>query len=156
MKTPEVIENPRPSEYEHPPDAKALRALWSVPGMDTLIRQFNKHAIERYFTVKLKVTSRNLPNVYDTLRQCCLVTNCRNVPDLYIEWAYGINGYTIGFDHPIIVIQSGCVALLDEAELCCDIGHGVGHINSRHTRIGPNGESRQGFGPTGSTSERFL
>lgn len=127
-----------PYEYEHPFDAKALDALQKVPGLDLLIRQFNKHAIERIFTIKctgsnLRVTQRNYPEIYTLLLQACDVINCPDVPDLYIEWAYGINGSTIGVDHPIIVLKSGCIDLLSREELFCVIGHEVGHIKSRHT-----------------------
>ena len=127
-----------PFEYEHPFDAAALNALHKVTGLETLMRQFNKHAIERVFTIKctgsnLKVTPRNYPDIYGLLRQACEVINCPDVPDLYIEWGYAINGYTIGVDHPIIVLQSGCIDLLTESELYCVIGHEIGHIKSRHT-----------------------
>ena len=127
-----------PFEYEHPFDAKALDALQNNAGLDLLIRQFNKHAVERVFTIKctgsnLKVTPRNYPDIYSILRECCEVINCPDVPDLYIQWEYGINGWTIGVDNPIIVLKSGCIDLLAEDELRCVIGHEVGHIKSRHT-----------------------
>lgn len=103
-----------------------------------MISLFNKHAIERVFTIKctgsnLKVTGDNYPDIHGILRECCDILNYPGVPDLYIEWGYGINGYTIGVDHPIIVLQSGCIDLLTEKELRCVIGHELGHIKSRHT-----------------------
>ena len=127
-----------PHEYEHPFDAAALNALQNVTGLDLLIRQFNKHAVERVFTIKctgsnLKVTPRNYPDIYGLLQECCAVINLPDVPDLYVEWEYGINGGIIGVDHPIIVLKSGCIDLLSTDELRCVIGHEVGHIKSRHT-----------------------
>jgi len=134
---PTKLKDLHPFEYEHPLDAKALHAMQNIKGLDFLIRQFNKQAVERIITIKctgssLKVTPRNYPDIYDVLRECCETINCADIPDLYIEWDYGINGYTIGVDHPIIVLKSGCIDLLSLDELRCVIGHEVGHIKSRH------------------------
>lgn len=41
-----------PYEYEHPFDAKALDSLRSTPGLDTIVRQYNKQAVERIITVQ--------------------------------------------------------------------------------------------------------
>lgn len=136
--TPTILTDLHPFEYEHPLDAKALDALQNITGLDLLIRQFNKHAVERIFTIKctgsnLKVTPRNYPEIFHILQECCEIINCPDIPDLYIEWEYGINGGTIGVDHPIIILKSGCLDLLTQDELRCVIGHEVGHIKSRHT-----------------------
>lgn len=132
------IKDLSPFEYEHSFDAKALDALQRTPGLDILIRQFNKLAIEKMITIQytgsnLHITSKNYPKLYDILRSTCDILNLPAIPDLYLTWGYNINGFTIGVDNPIIVLNSGAVDLLSDHELHYLIGHEVGHIKSRHT-----------------------
>lgn len=127
-----------PFEYEHSFDAKALDALQRTPGLDTLIRQFNKLAIEKMITIQytgsnLHVTASNYPKLHNLLRSTCEILNLPEIPDLYLTWEYSINGFTIGVDKPIIVLNSGAIDLLTDHELYYLIGHEVGHIKSRHT-----------------------
>lgn len=127
-----------PYEYEHPFDAKALDSLRSTPGLDTIVRQYNKQAVERIITVQytgsnLRITAKNYPKIHAMLDAVCDVVNLPSRPELYLEWGYHINGFTIGVDHPIIVLTSGSIDLLSDDELFYLIGHEVGHIKSRHT-----------------------
>ncbi|NLY02456.1 MAG: M48 family metalloprotease [Rhodopirellula sp.] len=127
-----------PYEYEHPFDAKALDALQRTPGLDALIRQFNKHAVERLITVQytgsnLRITKRSYPKIHRLLDIVCETINLPARPSLYLEWAYNIDGFTIGVDNPILVLTSGALDLLTDEELLYLIGHEVGHIKSRHT-----------------------
>lgn len=127
-----------PYEYEHPFDAKALDSLQSTPGLDVIVRQYNKQAVERVITVQytggnLRITRENYPKIYAMLDAVCATVNLPSRPDLYLEWGYHINGFTIGVDHPIIVLTSGAIDLLSDDELLYLIGHEVGHIKSRHT-----------------------
>lgn len=132
------IDGLHPYEYEHSFDAKALDALQHTPGLDILIRQFNKYAIEKMITVQntgsnLHITTNNYPKIYGLLETTCEVLNLPALPDLYLSWGYSINGFTIGVENPIIVLNSGAVDLLSDDELLYLIGHEVGHIKSRHT-----------------------
>lgn len=127
-----------PLEYEHLFDAKAIDTLKKTPGLDSIIRQFNKLAIEKIITIQytgsnLRISKENYPDIYNLLDIVCDVINLPKRPNLYIEWAYNINGFTAGVDYPIIVITSGAIDLLTEKELLFLIGHEVGHIKSRHT-----------------------
>lgn len=138
MSQPVCLVDLHPFEYEHPFDAKALDALQSTPGLDAVVRQFNKHAIERETTIQctgsnLRITKDNYPKIHVLLDRVCDVINLPARPDLYLEWDYSINGSTIGVDHPIVVLTSGAIDLLSEHELLYLIGHEVGHIKSRHT-----------------------
>lgn len=138
MATPQKLAGLHPFEYEHPFDARALDALQRTPGLDTVVRQFNKHAVERYFTVQytgsnLRVTADNYPKIHALLDQVCDIINLPARPSLYLEWGYRINGFTTGVDNPIIVLTSGAIDLLTDEELLYLIGHEVGHIKSRHT-----------------------
>ncbi len=138
MAEPRPITGLHPYEYEHPFDAMALDSLHSTPGLDTIVRQYNKQAVERMITVQytgsnLCITPENYPNIHAMLDAVCTTINLPSRPDLYLEWGYHINGFTIGVDHPIIVLTSGAIDLLSQDELLYLIGHEVGHIKSRHT-----------------------
>ena len=54
------------------------------------------------------------------------------VPDLYIQWGYDINAFTVGAENPIIVLNSGLIDLCDDDEIMFIIGHECGHIKSNH------------------------
>ena len=138
MTGPKLLPGLHPYEYEHPFDAKALDSLQSTPGLDTIVRQYNKQAVERVITVQytgsnLRITPENYPKIHAMLDSVCATINLPSRPDLYLEWGYHINGFTIGVDHPIIVLTSGSIDLLSDDELLYLIGHEVGHIKSRHT-----------------------
>lgn len=138
MAQPVTLGNLHPFEYEHSFDAQALDALQKTPGLDKVVREYNKQAVERLITIQytgsnIRVTAENYPQLYNLLDRVCDVINLPARPALYIEWGYAINGFTIGVDNPIIVLNSGAVDLLDEIELLYLIGHEVGHIKSRHT-----------------------
>lgn len=132
-----VIENLDSREYEHAFDGKALDALRKAKGFDTVLRLFNKHLIERLITVQytgsnLKITNLNYPKIYRLLDHACEVLNLEQRPDLYLQPHFGINGFTVGSERPIIVISSEAIDLLDELELIYVLGHEIGHIKSEH------------------------
>lgn len=126
-----------PYEYEHPFDEKALNALQKTPGLDTAVRQFNKHAIERAITVQytgsnLRITKKSYPKIHRLLDIVCETINLPARPSLYVKWEYSINGSTTGVDNPIVVLTSGAIDLLSDKELLCLLGHEAGHIKSHH------------------------
>lgn len=138
MNNPQPLAELYPYEYEHPFDSKALDTLQCTPGLDLIIRQFNKQAVERFITIQytgsnLRITPENYPRIFAILDEVCSIINLPSRPDLYLEWGYYINGFTIGVDHPIIVLTSGAIDLLSDDELLYLLGHEVGHIKSRHT-----------------------
>lgn len=135
-----------PLEYEHPFDAKALDTLENTPGLGLLIRQYNKHMVERQLNVlytgsNIRVTSKNYPEIYKLFDRACDIVNLPARPDFYLEWDYAVNGFTTGVDHPIVVLTSGAIDLLTEDELMFLIGHEFGHIKSRHTLYHAIGET---------------
>ncbi len=126
-----------PREYEHEFDRKALNTLEGTPGLEKLMRKINKHAIERVMRISytgsyLKVNQNNFPDIYQILEEACTNIHLKNIPELYIQWDYGVNAFTIGSEKPIIVLCSGAVDLLSPEELLYVIGHEVGHIKSGH------------------------
>ena len=58
-----------PREYEHPWDKKFLGTLEEIPGVEKLAREFQKHGLERYYTIiytgsYLKVSESQLSKNY--------------------------------------------------------------------------------------------
>lgn len=126
------------SQYEHPFDKKALNALENTPGLGMVGNFITKHTIEKIYTVQytgsnLKVTSENYPKIYEYLQYACQILDIQNIPDLYLQWGYDINAFTVGSENPIIVLNSGLVDLCDDDEIMFIIGHEASHIKSMHT-----------------------
>lgn len=81
------------SQYEHPFDQKALKALKATPGLSMVGNFIAKHMIEKVYTVQytgsnLKVTKDNYPKIYEYLQYACEILDMKKVPDLYIQWGY--------------------------------------------------------------------
>lgn len=124
-------------EYEHPFDKKALNALENTPGLTHVGKFFTKNTIEKFYTVQctgsnLKVTKESYPQLYEYLEYACQILDMPMIPDMYVQYGYEINAYTIGAENPIIVINSGLIDLCDENEIMFIIGHELGHIKSNH------------------------
>ena len=125
------------SQYEHPFDRKALNTLESTPGLGKIGKFITEHTVERIYTIQytgshLKVTSENYPKIYEYLQYAAQILDIQNVPDLYIQWGYGINAFTVGAEKPIVVLNSGLIDLCDEDEIMFVVGHELGHIKSNH------------------------
>jgi Zn-dependent protease with chaperone function len=135
---PKPLAGLNPREYEHPFDAKALNALQATPGLDHLVRAYNKHFVERDATIEytgsyLQITASTYPKIHAALDRVCDTINLPSRPSFYVKWNYDLRGLTTGVDHPIILLDSGAIDYLDEVELLFLLGHEVGHIKSRHT-----------------------
>lgn len=131
-----ILKGLDPNSYEHPFDHKALNALENTPGLSMVGNFITKHTIEKIYTVQytgsnLKVTPKNYPKIYEYLEYACEILDMP-VPDLYIEWGYEINAFTVGSENPIIVLNSGLIDLCTDDEIMYVIGHECGHIKSNH------------------------
>lgn len=125
------------TEYEHPFDKKALIALEATPGLSAVGKLIVRYTVENYYTVQytgscLKVTNQNYPAIFDYLRYACHILDLSPIPDLYMQYGYNINAFTIGSENPIIILNSGLLDLCDEDEILFIIGHECGHIKSNH------------------------
>lgn len=125
------------TQYEHPFDRKALNALENTPGLTVAGKYITKQTIERIYTVQytgsnLKVIEKNYPDIYEYLDYACKILDLDRKPELYIQWGYGINAFTVGAENPIVVLNSGLIDLCDDDEKMFIIGHELGHIKSNH------------------------
>ncbi len=126
-----------PREYEHKFDRIALETLEKTPGIKSMAKKFNKHAMERdsrliFSGSCLKVTKHSFPDIYQLLEEVCRNLYLKNIPDLYLQNGFEVNAFTTGTENPLIVLNSGAVDSLSTEELLYVLGHEVGHIKSGH------------------------
>ena len=124
-------------QYEHPFDQAALESLEASRVIPLVGKWITSNFIERIFNVQytgsnLKVTRDNYPRIYEYLDYACEILDVKNKPELYIQWGYDINAFTVGAEHPIVVLNSGMIDLCDDEESLFIIGHELGHIKSNH------------------------
>ncbi|MBO7124551.1 MAG: M48 family metallopeptidase [Bacteroidales bacterium] len=137
LKNKKILKGLNQDEYEHPFDKKALDTLESTPGLNVIGSFITKHTIERVCMVQytgsyLKITKDNYPKIYEYLDYAAQILDLERKPELYMQWGYNINAFTIGSENPIIVLNSGLVDLCTEDEILFIIGHECGHIKSNH------------------------
>lgn len=125
------------SQYEHPFDKKALEKMRAIPFLTTASEWITSNFVERVYNIQytgshLKVTEQNYPKVYQYLEYACRILDLKRVPELYISWDYSINAHTIGYQSPVIILNSGLIDLCDDDEILFIIGHECGHIKSEH------------------------
>lgn len=136
-KTKQILKGLDHSSYEHPFDQKALSTLENTPGLGKIGKFITEHTYERIYTIQytgshLKVTSENYPKIYEYLQYAAQILDLPNVPDLYIQWGYAINAFTVGSEKPIVVLNSGLLDLCDDDEIMFIVGHELGHVKSNH------------------------
>lgn len=124
-------------EYEHPFDKKALDVLEGTPGFEALVKKFGELELERLFKIQftgsnMRVNTNNFPELYSILEEACNILYVPKKPDLYLSWSYNVSAMTTGVENPIVILDSGCIDLLDKEELLFIIGHELGHIKSNH------------------------
>ena len=125
------------SQYEHPFDKKALETLESTPGLTAAGKYVTKQTIERIYTVQytgshLRITKDSYPQIYEYMEYACQILDVKRIPEMYLQWGFGIDSFTIGSDHPIVVLNSGFMDLCDDDEKLFLLGHELGHIKSDH------------------------
>jgi Zn-dependent protease with chaperone function len=126
-----------PKTYEHPADRAATAALKSIPMLDTVVRKLIEYAYERGFRQLLlgnavRLGEDQLPEVWAAHRAALARLDMDMVPDLYLVQMPIINAMTVGSGRPMVLLNSGTVNMLDEAELRTVLGHEIGHILSDH------------------------
>jgi len=125
-----------PTALQHPFDRRALATLQKVPGLDVAVRKFLEYLPEKvaYITnvaQSVRVSPTQCPGLYATLLEACNILDMP-VPELYVAQTPMVNAMTSGHDHPYIILNSGIIDLLSEAELMAVIAHELGHIKCGH------------------------
>ncbi len=124
--------------YEHPFDKAALDKLRALPGLDTVTNFLLNWSHVRWATIELQgsnfhVTRESCPELYDLIKDVANTLDVEDLPEIYTEWGYAVNGYTTGIkDRTLLVLNSGTIDLLNTSQLRYIVGHEMGHIKSGH------------------------
>jgi Zn-dependent protease with chaperone function len=123
--------------YEHPADRAATAALKAVPMLDTVARRLVEFRYERalrqfYLGNSLKVSERQLPELWASYRGVLHILDMPGDYDLYVSDMLQANAHTIGSKAPIIVIDATLLQRLRAGEQRAILAHELGHILSDH------------------------
>ncbi|CAM4350460.1 heat shock protein HtpX [Mycobacterium basiliense] len=123
--------------WEHPADRTALSALRRLKGFDQILKLLSGMLRERqhrllYLASAARVGQRQFADLDALLEECVDVLDAPTKPDLFVAQSPAASAYTIGMDHPFIVITSGLYDLLTHDELRFVVGHELGHALSGH------------------------
>lgn len=123
-------------EIIHPEDAKAIKALKRVPGLEKAVAYYMRLGFERQLRGEnlgnmLRVNGRNCPVLYQDFKDVVRKVGIPE-PELYIYNSPEMNAYTYGNTCVFIALSSGLIEHLDRVELLSVIGHECGHILCKH------------------------
>ncbi len=126
--------------FRHPLDRQAEEALRSVPGFDLVARKFVEYLTERPQYVyqvgnSIQVGPRQYASIYQIFRECLRDLDIYPEPNLFVSQSPIVNAFALGEDFPFIVLNSGLLDLLSEAELRTVIAHELGHLKCGHTTL---------------------
>ncbi len=124
--------------FKHPLDQQAEQALRSVPGFDLVAGKFVEFVYERPQLVYLMGNSiqagpRQYSTIYCIFRECVRDLDMRPEPLLFVEQNPQVNSYSLGQEHPYVVVNTGLLDLLSEDEIRTVLAHELGHIKCGHT-----------------------
>lgn len=124
--------------FRHPLDREAEETLRSLPGFDLVARKFVEFLYERpqfvyHMGNSIQVGPRQYSTIYQMFRECVRDLDIYPEPSLFISQYPLSNAYALGQERPSIVINSGLLDLMNEAELRSVIAHELGHIKCGHT-----------------------
>ncbi|MGL5133339.1 MAG: M48 family metallopeptidase [Planktothrix sp.] len=123
--------------FRHPLDREAEVALRSVPGFDLIASKFVEFVYERPQYVylmgnALQVGPRQYASIYHVFRECVRDLDIIPEPGLFVSQNPLVNSYALGQEHPYIIVNTGLLDLVDEAELRAVLAHELGHIKCGH------------------------
>ncbi|KEI67202.1 hypothetical protein A19Y_2267 [Planktothrix agardhii NIVA-CYA 126/8] len=109
----------------------------SVPGFDLIASKFVEFIYERPQYVylmgnALQVGPRQYASIYHVFRECVRDLDIFPEPGLFVSQNPQVNSYALGQEHPYIILNTGLLDLVDEAELRVVLAHELGHIKCGH------------------------
>jgi Zn-dependent protease with chaperone function len=124
--------------FKHPLDQQAEQALRAVPGFDLVAHKFIEFLYERPQLIYLmgnsiQVGPRQYSTIYRLFRECVRDLDVSPEPTLFVEQNPQVNSYSLGQEHPYVVVNAGLLDLLNEAEIRTVLAHELGHIKCSHT-----------------------
>ncbi|MBD1922902.1 M48 family metallopeptidase [Microcoleus sp. FACHB-831] len=126
--------------FRHPLDRQAEQALRSVPGFDIIAGKFVEFVSERPNFIyqlgnSIQVGPRQYGSIYGLFRECVRTLDIYPEPTLFISQTPLANAFALGQERPFIVLNSGLLDLLTEAELRAVVAHELGHLKCGHTTL---------------------
>lgn len=134
----QVLVNLRSEDYEHPFDRVTLDTVKRIPGVPAAVNFILNWTYVKWQIVGLcgsnfHVTKESCPGLFQLAHDVSERLDLDRLPELYIQQEYSINAYTTGHEKDAyIVVMSGTVDKLTDAELQFVIGHEAGHYKSGH------------------------
>lgn len=124
--------------WEHPADRTALKALQSIPAIDTVLKTILSPTLEKSMRLStlassVRVSPKQFGKIHELHLEACKILDLQKIPELYISQNPVVNAYAIGWNEPFIVLNSAIIQTLNsEDEILGVIGHELGHIKSGH------------------------
>jgi Zn-dependent protease with chaperone function len=81
----------------------------------------------------IQVGPRQYSTIYRLFRECVRDLDIHPEPLLFVEQNPQVNSYALGQEHPYVVLNTGLLDLLSEAEVRTVLAHELGHIKCGHT-----------------------
>lgn len=123
-------------ELIHPEDAKALKALKSIPALPKIMEKIFEYGYDELswsenVTTNLRLSETQMPEVYNRLPPICERLGIP-VPELYLQMSPFANSWTSGHKKVYIVVTLGLIRRLKGEELDAVLAHECGHILCQH------------------------
>lgn len=123
--------------WEHPADRAALTAMRMIPGFDEVLKKiagaFGERGLRLAFQADaVRVSAKQFPRLHGLWQG---VQNTLDAPEpieLYVVQSPEVNAGAYGLDKPWVVLFSGSLRLLSDAEIEAVMGHELGHVLSGH------------------------
>jgi Zn-dependent protease with chaperone function len=133
---PSVPESLAVSDYALDEDRRALKRLRTLAPLVYATRMYLRHVGEPVVRAQLlggavRVGGQQFPGLDALIRDCARVLHMP-VPDVFVVQNPMMNAHTYGHEQPIVVLNSGLVDAMTDAELAFTLGHEFGHIKSEH------------------------
>jgi Zn-dependent protease with chaperone function len=127
-----------PRAFQHPADRAATAALGSIPYLDTVVRKLIELGYERalrqsFLGSAVRLSEEQLGDVWREHAIAYATLDMEEVPDLYLSQFPSPNAMAIGAKHPIVVVQSELLSLLDAPQRRAVFAHEAAHILSDHS-----------------------
>ena len=124
------------NELIHPEDAKALKALKSIPTLPKVMEKvfeygYDEIAWSENVTTNLRLSETQMPEIYNRLPPICERLGIP-VPELYLQMSPIANAWTSGHKKVYIVLSLGLIRRVKGEELDAVLAHECGHILCQH------------------------
>ena len=128
--------------WEHPADRAALNTLRAIPGFDEIVRRvagfFGDRGVRSLFLANaVLVGPRQRPRLHGWYAEMLDALDWpgatgAEAPPLYVTQTPLVNAGAVGFERPVIVLNSSLLELLNEREQQFILAHELGHVMSGH------------------------